>query len=442
MSDNQDIRDVITKLLSTMAGAREIRQYLDRYASQEKARFAVVKVGGAVLAEDLPELAKSLAFLYAVGLRPIIIHGAGPQIDEAICVAGLTSERKGGLRVTTPEIINLVRRVMLSENRRFVDALQDEGAPGLSITSGVFQAERSADESLGLVGDVSLVHVEAIEAALTREQIPVLFPLAETADGQILNVNSDTAAKYLIRAMRPYKVVFLTKSGGLLDGEGAIVSSVNLASDYEELMAAPWLKGGMRFKIKEIKDILDKLPLASSVSMTRPSELTRELFTHQGAGTLLRRGENILKFETVEDIDKNRLKTLIEDAFSGPLDADYFDKIDLDHIWVTEAYRAAAVVVRGGPAPYLDKFAVAEDARGEGLGRTVWRKLCADCPRLFWRARNNNPIRQFYFEEADGSLKLEGWTMFWRGLEGITEIEACQDFARSRSATVASGEKS
>ena len=73
-----------------MAGAREIRQYLERFASQEPARFAVVKVGGAVLADDLPELASSLSFLYAVGLRPIIIHGAGPQIDAAIAAQGLT----------------------------------------------------------------------------------------------------------------------------------------------------------------------------------------------------------------------------------------------------------------------------------------------------------------------------------------------------------------
>ena len=87
--------------------------------------------------------------------------------------------------------------------------------------------------------------------------------------------------------------MFLTGTGGLLDDDGKVIDSINLSTEYDTLMAQPWITGGMRVKIEQIKDLLDKLPLASSVSITRPAELAKELFTHKGSGTLVRRGERV-----------------------------------------------------------------------------------------------------------------------------------------------------
>ncbi len=138
------------------------------------------------------------------------------------------------------------------------------------------------------------INLAPIEASLRANSIPVIASLGETDEGQILNVNADFAANELVRVLQPYKIVFLTGTGGLLDGQGKLIDSINLSTEFEQLMAQPWINGGMRLKIEQIADLLADLPLTSSVSITRPSELAKELFTHKGSGTLVRRGERVL----------------------------------------------------------------------------------------------------------------------------------------------------
>ncbi len=106
-----------------------------------------------------------------------------------------------------------------------------------------------------------------------------------------------------MRVLQPYKIIFLTGTGGLLDGQGQVIDSINLSTEYEHLMQQPWINGGMRVKIEQIADLLQHLPLTSSVSITRPSELAKELFTHKGSGTLVRRGEKVFRFDSWEGVD-------------------------------------------------------------------------------------------------------------------------------------------
>ena len=102
-------RQTIVRLLSSMASPKEISQYLKRFSQRDAARFAVVKVGGAVLRDDLDALVSSLAFLQDVGLTPIVIHGAGPQLDAELSAAGIEKKTIDGLRVTSPEALAIVR---------------------------------------------------------------------------------------------------------------------------------------------------------------------------------------------------------------------------------------------------------------------------------------------------------------------------------------------
>ena len=134
-------RQTIVRLLSSMAGAKEISQYLKRFSQLDAARFAVVKVGGAVLRDDLEALTSSLAFLQDVGLTPIVLHGAGPQLDEELAAAGIEKRTVNGLRVTSPEALAIVRRVFHAQNLKLVEALQAQDARATSIVSGVFEAE-------------------------------------------------------------------------------------------------------------------------------------------------------------------------------------------------------------------------------------------------------------------------------------------------------------
>ena len=286
-------RQTIVRLLSSMASAKEIDQYLKRFSHLDAKRFAVVKVGGAVLRDDLEALTSSLDFLQEVGLTPIVIHGAGPQLDEQLAAAGIEKRTVNGLRVTSPEALAIVRRVSQAENLKLVESLQGMNARATSIVGGVFEADYIDRAALGLVGEVKGVNLAPIEASLKAGSIPVIASLGETVSGQILNINADFAANELVQVLQPYKIVFLTGTGGLLDNEGRVIDSINLSTEYEHLIAQPWINGGMRVKIEQIKALLDKLPLTSSVSITRPAELAKELFTHKGSGTLVRRGERV-----------------------------------------------------------------------------------------------------------------------------------------------------
>ncbi|KAF1717610.1 acetylglutamate kinase [Pseudoxanthomonas yeongjuensis] len=436
MESHKQTRQTIIRLLSSMASAKEISQYVKRFSQLDAKRFAVVKVGGAVLRDDLEALTSSLTFLQEVGLTPIVVHGAGPQLDEEMAAAGIAKQTVDGLRVTTPDVLAIVRKVFLQQNLALVEALQQSGARATSIVSGVFEAEYLDQATYGLVGEVKRINQSPIEASLKAGSIPVIASLGETHGGQILNINADFAANELVQVLQPYKIIFLTGTGGLLDPQGNVIDSINLSTEYDELMAQPWINGGMRVKIEQIKDLLEKLPLTSSVSITRPAELAKELFTHKGSGTLVRRGERVLRFDSWEGVDLARMRELIESSFGRTLVADYFENTKPYRIYISENYRTALILTQEEGFAYLDKFAVLDDAQGEGLGRAVWHVMREENPQLFWRSRHNNQVNIFYYAESDGCYKQEKWKVFWYGIDAFADIERCVAHCKTRTPTL------
>ncbi len=438
-----EVRNTIVRLLSAMGSAREIQQYLKRFSRLDASRFAVVKVGGAVLRDELAELASSLTFLQRVGLTPIVVHGAGPQLDEELVKAGIEKRTVNGLRVTPPRALGIVRRVFHQQNLALVDALHSMDTRATSVVSGVFAADWLDRERCGLVGKVKRIELAPIDASLRMGSIPIIASLGETDEGQILNINADFAANELVRVLQPYKIVFLTGTGGLLDDSGKVIDSINLSTEYEHLMAQPWVSGGMRLKLEQIADLLRDLPLASSVSITRPAELAKELFTHKGSGTLVRRGETVLRFDSWEGVDRARLRALIDSSF-GPrrLVADYFERTRPYRVYVSENYRTAMILTlehvdKEQGLPYLDKFAVLEDAQGEGLGRAVWQVMRDENPKLFWRSRHRNRINAFYHEQSDGCFKEPWFKVFWYGLGAdFPTIAGCVAHCAQRKPTL------
>ena len=438
MNAEIDTRRTIVRLLSAMGSAREIQQYLKRFSQLDAKRFAVVKVGGAVLRDELTELASSLTFLQRVGLTPIVLHGAGPQLDEELVKAGIGKRTVDGLRVTPPAALGIVRRVFQQQNLKLVDALHAMDTRATSVVSGVFAASYLDRENFGLVGKVDRVELAPIDASLRMDSIPIIASLGETEEGQILNINADFAANELVRVLQPYKIVFLTGTGGLLDASGKVIDSINLSTEYEPLMAQPWVSGGMRLKLEQIADLLRDLPPTSSVSITRPAELARELFTHKGSGTLVRRGEKVLRFESWDGVDRGRLRVLIESGFAPrKLVADYFERTRPWRVYLSENYRAAMILTLEGGLPYLDKFAVLDEAQGEGLGRAVWQVMQAENPRLFWRSRHGNRVNAFYHEQSGGCFRQPRFRIFWYGLDGdFATIARCVEHCTNREPTL------
>lgn len=424
----EKLREVIIQVLSELGTSREAQYYLTRYSRTDSLRFAVIKIGGAIIEKKLDALAESLALLRKLGLMPIILHGAGPQLDKALSTAGVSSEKPGGMRVTTPAVMKVMRPVVYRANRDLVQALQAEGVRAHGIQHGVFECDYMDQEKLGLVGTVRRVHLEAIRDVMDTGALPVVACLGETDTGQVMNINADVAARELILAARPYKIIFLTDTGGLLDEQGRVIRVINLRSEFEHLRAQPWVHSGMLLKLEQIEQMLVDLPDSASVSITSVENLSTELFTHRGAGTLIRIGEDVIESDRIDEADQAGLRKLLESSFDKKLRPDYWDDLDLKFLIRSESYGAAAIVLEGVDGiPYLDKFAAAPDSQGSGLGATVWQELLRRCPKLYWRSRTDNTLTRWYYQQADCSFASEKWVTFIRGIEDFDQLKRCRD---------------
>ncbi len=428
-----DVRQVVHELLAQLGSSREAQQYLKEFSGTNQARFAVVKVGGGILRDHLDELTSALAFLHRLGLIPVVLHGAGPQLDQALADAGIKTERRDGLRVTTEAVMSVARPLMYKENLRLVEALEDKGIRARSIQHGVFQCSYLDQEKLGLVGEVEKVDLSAVESAVRRGAVPVLTCLGESPSGQVLNINADIATRELVWALQPHKVIFLSPTGGLLDRQDRIISAVSLTNDYDALMQQPWVHSGMRLKLQQINEMLQKLPDNTSVSITSAAHLTRELFTYRGAGTLVRKGEEINVHEAPDAETLGRVEKLVEDSFGRKLREGWFESLERPLVLLSETGRAAAVIVMGVDGlPYLDKFIVTSEAQGEGLGAAIWQVVRARFPALYWRSRNTNPVTPWYFQQADSSNRSGQWVVFTLGVEDAAQRERCVGDALER----------
>lgn len=422
MASNREVRQTIVQLLSNVSDGKEIRTYLQRFSEVDRSRFAVIKIGGAILRDRLEETAASLAFLHEVGLTPIVLHGGGPQLDEYLAANRIDSEKVDGLRITTPAVLDAARAVFTEQNIALVEEIRKQGVDAHGLTQGAFDADYLDRDRYGFVGEPTDVHLDLIRSIVASGAIPILTCLGVAPGGQIVNMNADAATRQLVHSVQPMKIIFLVDSGGLLDAEGSVIDSINLAADYEDLMAQEWVHSGMRLKLSEIKRLLDDSSPMTSVSITTPSALARELFTHTGAGTMVRKGEVIHRFNEKSDIDRARLVGLIESAFDKTLLPGWLDELSIQVAYVSETYRAAAVVAEIDGFTYLDKFAIHETARGEGFARTVWDHMIRDFPTVFWRSRSDNSFNAFYEKEADGLMRIGHWTIFWKGEQDFDRI--------------------
>lgn len=260
---NHKVKETIIRLLNNMGSENEIRKYLKRFSSNEGMKFAIIKVGGAILKDDIDNLVSSLSFLQQVGLTPIVVHGAGPQLNEQLEQERIEAQFIEGKRVTNSEVLKVARKVFISENHNLVNALKNTGVDAASFYSGVFECALES-ESLGLVGSIQSVHAHDLIESVRNGAIPVVSPLGETEQGQIVNINADTATLALAKTIEPYKVVFLTSTGGILDADEKLIPAISLQNDYHYLMQQSWLYSGMKLKLQQIYQLLNHVSSATS----------------------------------------------------------------------------------------------------------------------------------------------------------------------------------
>ncbi len=279
------------------------------WLKQFSGRTVVVKYGGNAMTS--PELqaafAEDVVFLRYSGVRVVVVHGGGPQITEHLDRLGLESEFAGGLRVTTSEAMQVVRMVLVGQvNPTVVGLINAHGpfAVGLSGEDAhLLTAERrpaTVDGELvdvGLVGDVVDVQPQIVRALLDEGKVPVVATVAPGLDGEIYNVNADTAAAAIAVALGAEKLVVLTDVEGLYadwppstgDGQSAAASDVVSQITADELEALlPELSSGMVPKMEAcLRAVRGGVPRAHVLDGRVPHSLLLELFTDEGIGTMV-----------------------------------------------------------------------------------------------------------------------------------------------------------
>ncbi len=432
-SSNNFIKDTILKLLGAIGSEKEIKKYIEKFSSPEQ-RFAVIKVGGSVIENDLKNLISSLIFLNQVGLKPVILHGAGPMLSAALEDQKIDFSFIDGQRVTSSKVRDVAHSVFSETNKKIVQALEAQGATATSLISNIFECTQE-NSDLGYVGAIQTINIKLINETLESDSIPVIAPIGYQ-ENEMLNINADIATVELVKSINPYKAIFLSETGGIFNKKGQLIPTINLALEYDELMQEEWLHSGMKLKLEQIKSLLDYLPKTASVSITEPVNLPKELFTDSGSGTLIKHGYSVVQHELPNQETEKQFKNIIETSFSGKLADDFFDNSNNLKIFMTSCKRATIAISNDFSIPYMDKFGVIPEAKGEGLGAGIWHEMRKVYPQVFWRSRPNNPINSFYTSICEGCQKQDEWHIFWIGISDYGALKDCIEYAINKPKSV------
>lgn len=265
-------------------------------------RIVVIKFGGnAMVDEELQKaFAQDMAYLRFVGIKPVVVHGGGPQITARLAEQGIESEFRGGLRYTDEKTIAVVRDVLRNQiGAKLAGLISDSGA-GAKVLSGedddLFRAVKvkgktpDGEVDLGLVGEVRSVNPRSVIQAIERGDVPVISTVAPTTQGELLNVNADLAAASLAVALGAEKLMVLTDVAGLYadwPNRDSLVSEI-AANELRELM--PALESGMIPKMQACLDAVDGgVPKAHIIDGREPHSILLEIFTASGVGTQVTR---------------------------------------------------------------------------------------------------------------------------------------------------------
>jgi acetylglutamate kinase len=266
-------------------------------------RTVVVKYGGNALADTvttaddaLTVFAEDVVLMHAVGMRPVVVHGGGPQITELMARLGKVAEFRDGLRVTDAETVDIARMVLRGQvNPAIVSAINVHGPIAVGVSgedAGLIRAT-ARDPGLGFVGDVGDVNPVILERLLKESLIPVVATTGADASGQAYNINADTVAGVLAEALGAEKLVYLTDIEGLrrdVDDPASLIRQTT-AAELEALMTDGTLTGGMIPKVTAcVHAVRNGVTRAHILDGRVPHVLLLELFTDSGIGTMIQDG--------------------------------------------------------------------------------------------------------------------------------------------------------
>jgi acetylglutamate kinase len=273
----------------------EALSYIQRFRNQ----IIVIKYGGAAMIEEAlkTSFAQDIVLLQSLGMRPVVVHGGGPEVSKVIQSLGQKVTFVDGLRVTTAENLKVAEMVLSGNlNKGIITHLQTFGgkAVGLSGKDGnLIQADKKKLASgidLGYVGTIRQINPELLHLLIREQFIPVVSPIGMGSSGETYNINADTVAAAIAVALEARKVIFMTDVDGVLSDGKELISCLNTAS-AEDLIANKVISGGMVPKTQAALDCVKaNVRSAHIINGTDPHSVIAELFTDQGIGTQIVKG--------------------------------------------------------------------------------------------------------------------------------------------------------
>lgn len=274
---------------------REALPYIDFL----KGKILVIKLGGSTL-ENQRMILQDIIWLRALGANPVLVHGGGPYINEWLNRLNIPAVFKDGLRVTDARTLEVVRMVLCGQvNQGLVAMAAQMGGKvvGLCGTDGQMIQAHVADAELGFVGEIEKVNPEVVQTLVAQGYIPIIAPLGQGPDGISLNINADLVAAHLAGALNAEKLIFLSNVVGICRADGSLISELS-EDEARQLIKEGVISGGMIPKVSACLDALVAVPRVHIVDGGESHVLLRELFTDQGAGTMIVRqpaAQNVLE---------------------------------------------------------------------------------------------------------------------------------------------------
>ena len=285
----------ITSASDKAAMLVEALPYIRRFAGQ----VVVVKYGGNALAgasegDALALFAQDIVLMHQVGMRPVVVHGGGPQINDLMQRLGKRAEFRNGLRVTDAETVDIVRMVLIGQvNPQLVAAINVHGPLAVGVSgedAGLIRAT-ARDPEMGFVGDVASINPTILTGLLDEEFIPVVATIGTDEHGQAYNINADTVAGAIAEALGAEKLVYLTDIEGLrrvIDDPSSLIRQTT-PDELDALMADGTIAGGMIPKVESCVHAVRNGVRRSHILDGRiPHVLLLEVFTDEGIGTMVK----------------------------------------------------------------------------------------------------------------------------------------------------------
>ncbi|WP_180976953.1 acetylglutamate kinase [Fischerella thermalis] len=266
------------------------------YIQQFTGRTVVVKYGGAAMKDSnlKDKVIRDIVFLSCVGLRPIVVHGGGPEINSWLDKLGIEPQFKNGLRVTDAPTMDVVEMVLVGRvNKEIVSLINQAGgsAVGLCGKDGnLIKARPQGDEGIGFVGEVSNVNIRILETLVSSGYIPVVSSVAADDNGQAYNINADTVAGEIAAALGAEKLILLTDTRGILKDykePTSLIPKVDI-KEARDLIASGVVSGGMIPKVNCcVRSLAQGVRAAHIIDGRIPHALLLEIFTDGGIGTMI-----------------------------------------------------------------------------------------------------------------------------------------------------------